>query len=161
VRGRQQQTKGYPSHIPDIATAKNSNKKKHENLTTYFFTDFPKTFGAKAMFNAFQYYGDIVEVVIPAKRDKGGRRFGFARFDQVRDVRGFEQELDKITIRRDKISINLSRFHRFDAELISRDRKDDKKGGGGYQRPGDRKGEENRYQSLSRQHRKEDNNSYA
>ncbi|MCI35506.1 hypothetical protein A2U01_0056727, partial [Trifolium medium] len=53
-------------------------------------------FGAKALFNAFHYYGDIMEVVIPAKRDKGGRRFGFARFDRVNDPRQFEYELDNI-----------------------------------------------------------------
>jgi hypothetical protein len=159
VRGRQRQTKGYPFHIPDIATAKNLTKKKYENLTTYFFTDFPKTFGAKAMFNAFQYYGDIVEVVIPAKRDKGGRRFGFARFDQVRDVRGFEQELDKITIGRDKISINLSRFHRVVDGGKAGVRNVDRKVVGGHQRFGESKGEEN--QSLSRHQRKENNNSYA
>ncbi|MCI60542.1 hypothetical protein A2U01_0081798, partial [Trifolium medium] len=46
------------------------------------------------MFNIFQKYGDVVEVVIPAKRDKGGRRFGFARFEQVWDVRKFGFELD-------------------------------------------------------------------
>ncbi|MCI31682.1 hypothetical protein A2U01_0052894, partial [Trifolium medium] len=47
-----------------------------------------------------------------AKKDKGGRRFGFARFDRVVDPRNFEFELDNIIIGRDKISINLSRFHR-------------------------------------------------
>ncbi|CAJ2637810.1 unnamed protein product [Trifolium pratense] len=41
----------------------------------------PDNFDAKAMLNIFQKYGNIVEVVIPTKRDKGGRRFGFARFD--------------------------------------------------------------------------------
>jgi hypothetical protein len=78
VRGRHRNKDGDRSHLPDIATVKNWRKGNFENLTTYFFTDFPNTFGAKAMLNAFNYYGDIVEVVIPAKRDKGGRRFGFA-----------------------------------------------------------------------------------
>ncbi|KAK2422975.1 zinc finger CCCH domain-containing protein [Trifolium repens] len=64
------------------------------------------------MFNAFQYYGDIIEVVIPAKLDKGGRRFGFARFNHVTDVRRFANKLDNMIIGRDKISVNLSRFHR-------------------------------------------------
>ncbi|MCI08394.1 hypothetical protein A2U01_0029471, partial [Trifolium medium] len=81
-------------------------------LTTYFFSDIPDSFGAKAMLNIFQKYGDAVEVVIPAKRDKGGRRFGFARFEHVRDVRKFGIELDNIIIGRDKIYVNVSRFQR-------------------------------------------------
>ncbi|MCI93148.1 hypothetical protein A2U01_0114446, partial [Trifolium medium] len=38
------------------------------------------------MLNAFQYYGNVVEVVIPAKRNRGGKRFGFARFDRVSEA---------------------------------------------------------------------------
>ncbi|PNX60436.1 hypothetical protein L195_g060180, partial [Trifolium pratense] len=64
------------------------------------------------MFNIFQKYGEVVEVVIPAKRDRGGRRFGFARFDHVWDVRKFGFELDGIIIGRDKICVNVSRFQR-------------------------------------------------
>ncbi|GAU10269.1 hypothetical protein TSUD_423290, partial [Trifolium subterraneum] len=56
--------------------ARNFNKENNNILTTYFFTDFPDSFGAKAMFNAFHHYGDVMEVVIPTKRDKGGNRFG-------------------------------------------------------------------------------------
>jgi hypothetical protein len=110
VKGRNRKPRG--DHIPDIATAKFHKKENFDNLTTYFFTDFPSTFGAKAMFNTFNYYGHIIEVVIPAKRDKGGKRFGFARFDQVLDARRFEQALDKILVGRDKISVNLSRYQR-------------------------------------------------
>jgi hypothetical protein len=96
----------------DITTAKRKFRDEPENITTYFFTDIPNSFGAKAMFNAFQYYGDVSEVVIPAKRDRGGRRFGFVRFNQVTDERRFEYELDKLIIGRNKITVNLSRFQR-------------------------------------------------
>ncbi|GAU45707.1 hypothetical protein TSUD_86830 [Trifolium subterraneum] len=64
------------------------------------------------MFNAFQYYGDIIEVIIPAKLDKRWRRFGFARFDKVVDGHRFEYELDNIIIGRDKIDVNLAHFQR-------------------------------------------------
>jgi hypothetical protein len=53
-----------------------------------------------------------MEVVIPVKRDKGGRRFGFARFDRVSDPRSFETDLNNIVIGGLKISANLSRFQR-------------------------------------------------
>jgi hypothetical protein len=85
VQGRHRKTKGNFSLLPDIATA-GGVRKDYSKLTTYFFSDFPNYFGAKAMFNAFSYYGDIVEVVIPVKRDKGGRLvlhalIGFTMFD--------------------------------------------------------------------------------
>ncbi|MCI80884.1 hypothetical protein A2U01_0102155, partial [Trifolium medium] len=48
-------------HKIDIATTTKHNKENINSLTTYFFTDFPDSFGAKAMFNGFQHYGDIME----------------------------------------------------------------------------------------------------
>ncbi|PNX87622.1 hypothetical protein L195_g043715, partial [Trifolium pratense] len=83
-----------------------------QNKQPILFSDIPDNFDAKAMLNIFQKYGNIVEVVIPAKRDKGGRRFGFARFDNVRDSRLFGVELDNVFIGRDKIRVNLPRFNR-------------------------------------------------
>jgi hypothetical protein len=131
--------KGLKKNI-DIATAQGKNGAA--NVTTYFFTDFPNSFGAKAMLNAFHYYGDIVEVVIPAKRDKRGNRFGFARFNNVTDVRGFESELANLTIGRDKISVNLSRYNRFEGSRRHDDQRVDKfKERGDHHNVGERKGE--------------------
>ncbi|GAU48536.1 hypothetical protein TSUD_282880 [Trifolium subterraneum] len=112
VKGRRKGGSRPLSTRPDIATSARRDSGDTDQYTTYFFSEFPDSFNAKAMLNIFQYYGDIVEVVIPAKRDKGGRRFGFARFDQVRDVRRFGIELDNIIIGRDKIFVNPPRFHR-------------------------------------------------
>jgi hypothetical protein len=98
--------------IPDIATSGRNFRGDHSRETTYFFTDIPDSFGAKAMLNVFQNYGNIIEVVIPAKKDKRGRRFGFARFVNVRDTRSFGLYLDTIIIGRDKIRVNLPRFQR-------------------------------------------------
>jgi hypothetical protein len=161
VKGRKRpENKGQQRRI-DIATSKNLNREKSVNLTTYFFTDFPKSFGANAMFNAFQYYGDIIEVVIPAKLDKGGRRFGFARFNHVTDVRRFAIELDNMIIGRDKISVNLSRFHRHvgvtrqGEGTEGRQTRRDSRGDGG------RMGEGHRSRSLSRKMQQLVMNSYA
>ncbi|MCH97841.1 hypothetical protein A2U01_0018837, partial [Trifolium medium] len=121
ARGRHRYGRGKNHTRMDIATDKYYNKETIGNLTTYFITDFPDNYGAKALFNVFHHYGDIKEVVIPVKKDKGGRRFGFARFDRVVDPRQFEHELDTILFGRDKISVNLSRFQR-PAEIKRNDR---------------------------------------
>jgi hypothetical protein len=111
VKRRIRVNKGFQMRM-DIATAKGIDKVEFDNLMTFFFSDFPPSFGAQPMFNAFHYYGDIREVVIPAKRDRGGRRFGIARFAHVTDARRLEAELASLIIGRDKISVNLSRYHR-------------------------------------------------
>ncbi|CAJ2635642.1 unnamed protein product [Trifolium pratense] len=80
----------------DFATTISSLNEHPDDITTYFFTSFPDSFGALAMLRAFKYYGNVTEVVIPTKRDVGGRRFGFTRFARVMDIRGFELELDNI-----------------------------------------------------------------
>jgi hypothetical protein len=78
----------------------------------FFSRNFPDNFGAYVMLRSFQYYGDAIEVVIPAKRGIRGRRFGFVRFAYVTNIRRFETELDSIIFGRDKISVNVSRFNR-------------------------------------------------
>ncbi|PNX60582.1 hypothetical protein L195_g052003, partial [Trifolium pratense] len=128
-RGRQRhQRDNNRNHNFDIATARGFNKENIKLLTTYFFTDFPDNVRAKTCFNAFLSYGDIAEVVIPAKRDKGGRRFGFARFDRVADPRKLEIDMDNILIGRVKISVNLSRFHRPEGNNSGGDRNAERKG---------------------------------
>jgi hypothetical protein len=85
VNTRNRSGRGINNFRPDIATVRNANFDNNSLGTTYFFTKFPERFGAKTIFNALHNYGEIVEVIIPVKRDKGGRRFGLARFDQVLD----------------------------------------------------------------------------
>lgn len=68
--------------------------------------------GILVALKAFLNYGDFEEVVIPLKRDKLGKRFGFARAVNVSDPDRFGLELDNMIIGRDKIYVNLSRFSR-------------------------------------------------
>ncbi|WJX11578.1 hypothetical protein P8452_02175 [Trifolium repens] len=114
VKRKNRQGRGSNQFRFDIATDRNFKKDNFKDLVTFFFTKFPERYGAKAVFNAFHNYGDIMEVVIPAKRDRGGRRFSFARFARVEDVGKLESEPDKIIFGSAKISVNLSRFHRPD-----------------------------------------------
>lgn len=79
---------------------------------TFFFTQIPDNFHAKHMLAAFQNYGEFEEVVIPAKRDKLGKRIGFARAVNVADPKLFAIKLDNIIIGRNKIMVNLAKFNR-------------------------------------------------
>jgi hypothetical protein len=123
VRGKHRANRRFNQFSPDIATARNFSKDNISTTTTFFFTNFPERYGAKAVFNAFHNIGEVMEVVIPAKRDKGGRRFGFARFDQVSDLAKLESDLDNLVFGGVKISANLSRFQRSDGGAMESGRK--------------------------------------
>jgi hypothetical protein len=114
VSRNNRQRGGINQHRFDIATDREFKKENLLETTTYFFTNFPERYGAKALFNAFHNHGYVMEVVIPAKRDQGGRIFGYARFARVVDPNFLESSLDNIIFGCNKISVNLSRFHRKD-----------------------------------------------
>lgn len=57
----------------DIAGIRTGNVKE---TISFYFSDFPDSHGAKEMLRAFALYGKAVEVVIPPKKCKWGKRFG-------------------------------------------------------------------------------------
>nr|GEY38688.1 RNA-directed DNA polymerase, eukaryota [Tanacetum cinerariifolium] len=48
--------------------------------TSVFVTNFPDGYGAKDLWNTCKLYGHVVDVFIPDRRTKAGKRFGFVRF---------------------------------------------------------------------------------
>ncbi|CAK8568344.1 unnamed protein product [Lathyrus sativus] len=64
------------------------------------------------MFDVFTEFGLVLEVYMPTRRDKRGKRFGFVRFRKVLDVRVLATKLDSIFILGKKIHVNLQRFVR-------------------------------------------------
>lgn len=79
--------------------------------TNFFFTETPEDFGAKEMYAVFKENGDIDEVILPPKKDKRGKHFGFVRYFNVADARVLTIKLDNIIIGSKKIHANLSRFN--------------------------------------------------
>ena len=88
---------------------KNQNPKQN---STFFFTEFPEGYGARDMYKIFLDYGDVVEVIIPSKGDRRGKKYGFVRFKSVRDERSMVLQLDNIFIGRKKLHANVPRFQR-------------------------------------------------
>ncbi|XP_058733329.1 uncharacterized protein LOC131604933 [Vicia villosa] len=83
-----------------------------EEISSFYISEFSDRSRAEDIFRLFGCLGDIVEVVIPPKRNKFGRRFGFARFKGVEDARLLGVKLDNILIDGKKIYANLPRFVR-------------------------------------------------
>lgn len=96
-------------------------RRRNRIATTYFFSQFPDNFDAKAMWGVFRKYGKVKEVVIPDRRNKAGKRFGFVRIWDVIDSKSLERRLDNIIIGSTKIHVNLPRFSRAEEQQRLKD----------------------------------------
>lgn len=84
----------------------------NEEASSFFVTEFPEEMSAKDLFEIFNGYGLVMEVAIPPRRDKKGRRFRFLRFKKVENERVLATKLDNIFIRGRKLYSNVPRFNR-------------------------------------------------
>lgn len=67
-----------------------------EKMVSIFFSEIPNRIRAADVYDLFNCHGDVVEVVIPPKKNKLGKRYGFARFMNVEDTRMLAVRLDNI-----------------------------------------------------------------
>ncbi|XP_058726669.1 uncharacterized protein LOC131598038 [Vicia villosa] len=81
-------------------------------VSSFFIYDFPDFSTAKDLFELFGCIGRVVEVAISPRRNNRGRRFGFARFKEVEDVKMLGVRLDNVHIAGNKIHANPPRFVR-------------------------------------------------
>lgn len=77
-----------------------------------YFSEISERVNSRVIFGLLGCIGEIVEVVIPPKRNKLQKRFGFARFKEVEDVRMMAVKLDNVVIDKAKIHANPPRFER-------------------------------------------------
>nr|GEZ12715.1 nucleotide-binding alpha-beta plait domain-containing protein [Tanacetum cinerariifolium] len=75
-----------------------------------FVTNFLDGYGAKDLWNTCKLYGHVVDVFIPDRRTKAGKRFGFMRFIKVLDINRLINNLCTVWVGRNKIHANLARF---------------------------------------------------
>ncbi|MCI19800.1 RNA-binding protein 25-like, partial [Trifolium medium] len=86
-----------------------------ERTTSFFFTNFPEETTTLELWNIFRSFWRVGEVYIPNKRDKAGKRFGFARFEDVEDQQKLLQKIEETWIGTYKIRANLPKFRRGEA----------------------------------------------
>lgn len=79
---------------------------------TFYFSEFPDNSGYREMWDVFQRFGKVVEVVIPNKKNRRGKRFGFVRFLGVKEPKQFAARLDKIFIGNQKMFVNIPRYQK-------------------------------------------------
>jgi len=79
---------------------------------TFFFSNFPHGYGEMDMVKLFQKWARVKEVFISRRLNKWGRRFGFVRFLEVKNVVRLEGELDRIYIGNRKLHVNIPKYRR-------------------------------------------------
>jgi hypothetical protein len=80
--------------------------------TSFYFTNFPEDLKSGDLWEVFVKFGNVVDVYIPSKVDKRGKRFGFVKFKDVLDVEEMSRSLDDVWCGSFKLRINHSRFGR-------------------------------------------------
>jgi len=96
-----------------------SNHKVHtssNNFTTLFFANISNGYGKLDMIKISIRWARIKEVFISIRLNKWGRRFGFVRFFEVRNVGRLERNLDQIYIGNKKLHVNISRYNMSEVE---------------------------------------------
>jgi len=66
--------------------------------TSFFFTNFPPDYFEKDLWKIFQRWGRVLDVFISRKLNARNQRFGFVKFQSIRDVDVLERQLDSIWI---------------------------------------------------------------
>ncbi|GLU18305.1 hypothetical protein SLE2022_346110 [Rubroshorea leprosula] len=74
------------------------NNQATRQVKTFFFYNFPENREAADLWYDFAKYGKVVDVYVPRKRDKWGKRFGFVRMAGVQNEAQMEKRLNEIWI---------------------------------------------------------------
>nr|GEW62838.1 RNA-directed DNA polymerase, eukaryota [Tanacetum cinerariifolium] len=95
------------------ATQSLSNESLLERLScNIFITNFPPLVSAKDLWSTCSQYGTVMDVFIPLKLSKLGKRFAFARFRKVSNVDLLIKNLRSVWLGSFHLFANVARFNR-------------------------------------------------
>ncbi|XP_068477241.1 uncharacterized protein [Phaseolus vulgaris] len=81
---------------------------------SFFFTNFPEHFMERDLWKVFQRWGRVMDVFVSRKLNARNKKFGFVRFQGVKDVFSLERELSAIWIGTWNMQVNLPKYQRKD-----------------------------------------------
>ncbi|GKD13725.1 RNA-directed DNA polymerase, eukaryota [Tanacetum coccineum] len=91
----------------------NSNENQTQKISkSIFVSNFPEDATARDLWKACNTYGTVVDVFIPYKRSKAGKRFAFVHFIKVMNLDRLVENLCTIWIGRFHLHVNHVRFER-------------------------------------------------
>ncbi|PWA45457.1 nucleotide-binding alpha-beta plait domain-containing protein [Artemisia annua] len=86
-------------------------------ITKLFVANLPDRCSGVDLAGVLREHGTIFDIYIAKKRDKGGRRFGFVSFLDVKDTDEMLKKLYNIKLGSFKLEINIARFVLEDGEI--------------------------------------------
>nr|GEV95401.1 hypothetical protein [Tanacetum cinerariifolium] len=90
-----------------------SNADRVHNIShSIYVTNFPDSATSRNLWNACSVYGTVVDVFIPLKKSKVGKRFAFVRFVKVHNLVRLVENLCTIWIGRHHLFANQVRYER-------------------------------------------------
>ncbi|GJX59094.1 RNA-directed DNA polymerase, eukaryota [Tanacetum coccineum] len=91
-------------------------RSKEDNVVriskSVFVTNFPDNFGTRDLWNICQTYGKVVDVFIPNRKSKTGKRYAFVRFIKVDDMGRLIGNLCTLWVGRFHLHANVVRYER-------------------------------------------------
>ncbi|GJS01322.1 RNA-directed DNA polymerase, eukaryota, partial [Tanacetum coccineum] len=99
----------------DVTSRKHRRSKDDEVLKiskSVFVTNFPESISARDLWKSCSVYGTVVDVFIPSKKSKVGKRFAFVRFIKVFNLDRLVENLCTIWIGNFHLFANKVRFER-------------------------------------------------
>ncbi|MCH89790.1 RNA recognition motif, partial [Trifolium medium] len=87
-------------------------RRLNNEATSFFFTNIPEDVLVVDLWKVFAKFGRVGEVYIPNKVDRWGRKFGFVKFLEVKNVEELNVKLGEVWCGTFKLRINLARFGR-------------------------------------------------
>ena len=88
------------------------NWRDKKDVSSFYFTRFPVDITEQDMWQSFRKWGDLREIFISKKKNRNGRRYGFARFKGVNDAHKLARQLDQIVIGGLKLYVNIPKYGR-------------------------------------------------
>nr|GEX11281.1 RNA-directed DNA polymerase, eukaryota, nucleotide-binding alpha-beta plait domain protein [Tanacetum cinerariifolium] len=112
--------------MSDLETSKISLQSKFDQTSkiskSVFISNFPDDCTNRDLWKVCNDYGTVVDVFIPNKKSKAGKRFAFVRFIKVLNFDRLIENLKTIWIGRFHLSANSARFDRPKASTFNKDK---------------------------------------
>lgn len=89
---------GRETQVKHVRNGRGGDCQGLRKITSFFVSNFPNGMSEVGLWRIFQRWGKVRDVMVPRKRTKDGKRFGFVRFEGVKDYKQMEYQLDKILI---------------------------------------------------------------
>lgn len=84
----------------------------NQRISSFYITEFSDETKESDLWKALIKKGKVVDVYIAKKRNKVGKRFGFARFLDVKDIKYFLRSVRDIEVNGCRVIISIARFEK-------------------------------------------------